>query len=106
LSALEPTTGRLQYPNAGHDVPYVSTRDSVAELRARGMPLGLVPGSDYEQKEALLAPGQDVGFYSDGLARSLIRTPMYTLSRRTGGGSCSKSGCRYGSCIVRVGRAY
>jgi serine phosphatase RsbU (regulator of sigma subunit) len=40
---LEPATGHLVYANAGHDVPYLRTAEGVVELRARGMPLGLLP---------------------------------------------------------------
>ena len=31
------------------------------------MPLGLMPGMDYEEKETVLLPGDGVLFYSDGL---------------------------------------
>jgi steroid delta-isomerase-like uncharacterized protein len=65
---LEPKSGRLRYANAGHDVPYIHRRGSDAEeLRARGMPLGLMPGMSYEEKEVLLDYGESVLFYSDGL---------------------------------------
>ena len=50
-----PRAGRLRFANAGHDLPYVKTADGVVELRARGMPLGLMPGMAYEEKETVLA---------------------------------------------------
>ena len=37
---LEPATGRVEFANAGHNLPYVRTADGVIELRATGMPLG------------------------------------------------------------------
>jgi anti-sigma regulatory factor (Ser/Thr protein kinase) len=40
------------------------------ELRARGMPLGLMPGMLYEEEEAVLAAGDDLLFYSDGLVEA------------------------------------
>jgi serine phosphatase RsbU (regulator of sigma subunit)/anti-sigma regulatory factor (Ser/Thr protein kinase) len=67
---LDPTTGRFEYANAGHNLPYVSTPDGVVELHARGMPLGLMPGMEYEEKETVLAPGQCVLLHSDGLAEA------------------------------------
>ncbi len=67
---LEPATGRLRFANAGHDLPYVKTADGVVELRARGMPLGLMPGMDYEEKEAVLAPGDSVLLHSDGIVEA------------------------------------
>src|SRR3984957_10565136 len=47
---LDPVSGQVVFANAGHDVPYVRTQGGVAELRARGMPLGLMPGMDYEER--------------------------------------------------------
>src|ERR1700760_3316376 len=41
---LDGASNRVTFANAGHDVPYVRTADGVAELRAKGMPLGLMPG--------------------------------------------------------------
>lgn len=68
---LDPATGRLRYANAGQDLPYVRRADgSVSELRARGMPLGLMTGMAYEEREAALAPGDDLLFYSDGLVEA------------------------------------
>jgi serine phosphatase RsbU (regulator of sigma subunit)/anti-sigma regulatory factor (Ser/Thr protein kinase) len=67
---LEPATGRLRFANAGHDLPYVKTADGVVELRARGMPLGLMPGMAYEEKEAVLAPGDSVLLHSDGIVEA------------------------------------
>ena len=42
----------------------------MTELRATGMPLGLLPEMDYEEKEATLAPGDTVLLHSDGLAEA------------------------------------
>jgi serine phosphatase RsbU (regulator of sigma subunit)/anti-sigma regulatory factor (Ser/Thr protein kinase) len=67
---LEPETGRLTYANAGHDVPYRYTAEGILELRATGMPLGLMPGMNYEEKETTLAPGEYVLLYSDGLVEA------------------------------------
>ncbi len=69
-AVLNPATGHLRYANAGHDVPYRYTADGVVELRATGMPLGLMPGMDYDEKEATLAPGEYVLLYSDGLVEA------------------------------------
>ena len=67
---LDPATGRLRFANAGHDLPYVKTVDGVVELRARGMPLGLMPGMSYEEKEAVLEPGESVLLHSDGVVEA------------------------------------
>jgi serine phosphatase RsbU (regulator of sigma subunit) len=68
---LDPKSGRLSYANAGHNVPCCRRHDGQAdELRARGMPLGLMPGTGYEEKEAMLETGDSVLFYSDGLVEA------------------------------------
>jgi len=67
---LEPKSGRLCFANAGHDLPYHYGAGGVDELRARGMPLGLMQGMAYEEKEIALAPGEGVLFYSDGIVEA------------------------------------
>jgi serine phosphatase RsbU (regulator of sigma subunit) len=68
---LEPESGRLSYANAGHDLPYLRRRGGDAEeLRARGMPLGLLPGMNYEENEIVFDAGEGVIFYSDGLVEA------------------------------------
>jgi serine phosphatase RsbU (regulator of sigma subunit) len=67
---LEPESGSLTYANAGHDLPYLQRRGEAEELRARGMPLGLMPGMSYEEKEIALDVGEGVFFYSDGLVEA------------------------------------
>jgi serine phosphatase RsbU (regulator of sigma subunit) len=69
---LDPATGRLHYANAGHDLPYRrrASTSGAEELRATGMPLGLLPGMGYEEKEIVLEKGESVLFYSDGLVEA------------------------------------
>src|SRR5829696_7342339 len=68
---LEPESGRLSYANAGHDLPYLRRRGGDAEeLRARGMPLGLMSSMNYEEKEIVFDAGEGVLFYSDGLVEA------------------------------------
>jgi len=67
---LEPKSGRLLYANAGHDLPYVRRGGNAEELMARGMPLGLMPGMSYEEKEIILGAGEAALFYSDGLVEA------------------------------------
>jgi serine phosphatase RsbU (regulator of sigma subunit) len=67
---LDPESGRFVYANAGHDLPCERHDGRVDELRARGMPLGLMPGMLYQEEEAVLAAGDDLLFYSDGLVEA------------------------------------
>jgi serine phosphatase RsbU (regulator of sigma subunit) len=68
---LDPKSASLRYANAGHDLPYVHrTNGDCEELRARGMPLGLMPGMGYEEKEIELDSGETALFYTDGLVEA------------------------------------
>ncbi len=67
---LDPHSGSLRYANAGHDLPYLWRGGDADELRATGMPLGLMPKMGYEQKEIALDAGEGVCFYSDGLVEA------------------------------------
>jgi serine phosphatase RsbU (regulator of sigma subunit)/predicted ester cyclase len=67
---LDPKSGSLTYANAGHDLPCLQRKGEAEELRARGMPLGLMPGMRYDEKETVLVSGESVLFYSDGLVEA------------------------------------
>lgn len=70
-AVVDTPTGLVRYANAGHDAPYVRrSAGGVEELRARGMPLGLMPGMPYEEKEIALQPGDTLLLYSDGLVEA------------------------------------
>ena len=90
---LDTDSGLFRFANAGHDLPYVQTANGVIELRARGMPLGLMPGMSYEENEATLEPGDSVLLHSDGVLeahdaeRDMFGGPRLkeTMARAPGG---------------------
>jgi serine phosphatase RsbU (regulator of sigma subunit) len=67
---LDPKSATFNYANAGHDLPYLWHGGCAEELRARGMPLGLMPEMSYEQKEMILEPTDSALLYSDGLVEA------------------------------------
>jgi serine phosphatase RsbU (regulator of sigma subunit)/predicted ester cyclase len=67
---LDPNSGRFTYANAGHDLPYLWHGGDCEELRARGMPLGLMAGMSYEEKEIVFEAGEAALLYSDGLVEA------------------------------------
>jgi serine phosphatase RsbU (regulator of sigma subunit)/anti-sigma regulatory factor (Ser/Thr protein kinase) len=82
FAILEPETGRIVMANAGHNLPYIRTDDGVVELRATGMPLGLMPDIQYEETEGVIAPGSNVLLYSDGLVEAHdVNQQMYGFPR-------------------------
>ena len=67
---LDPASGRLSFANAGHNLPYLARNGEIFELRATGMPLGLMPEQDYAEQEVTLATDDSILFYSDGLVEA------------------------------------
>jgi serine phosphatase RsbU (regulator of sigma subunit) len=67
---LDPSSGRLRFANAGHDIPYHRQDGIVSELRAVGMPLGLMPGEHYAEQNATIELGESILFYTDGLVEA------------------------------------
>jgi serine phosphatase RsbU (regulator of sigma subunit)/anti-sigma regulatory factor (Ser/Thr protein kinase) len=67
---LDPASGRFRFANAGHNLPFARTADGAIELRATGMPLGLLPGMPYDEQEAFIAPGESLLLYSDGVTEA------------------------------------
>lgn len=79
---LDTRTGDLTLANAGQNLPYIRTAQGVTELRATGMPLGLMPGMGYDEREYRLAPGETMVLSSDGITESHNREgDMYGFGR-------------------------
>ncbi len=70
FGVLAPSTGVLTFANAGHNLPYVRTTDGVIELRATGMPLGLMPSMPYDVETAELGPEAAMLLTSDGIVEA------------------------------------
>lgn len=82
---IDTITGDLVFANAGHNLPYVRTSEGVLELRATGMPLGLMPGMPYEEKTYRLADGDLMVLTSDGITEAHNPSKeMYGFSRLMG----------------------
>jgi anti-sigma regulatory factor (Ser/Thr protein kinase) len=82
FAILDPRTGHIVLANAGHNLPYVRTEDGVAELRATGMPLGLMADVRYDETTGDIAPGSSVLLYSDGLVEAHdVRQEMFGFPR-------------------------
>jgi serine phosphatase RsbU (regulator of sigma subunit)/anti-sigma regulatory factor (Ser/Thr protein kinase) len=60
-------TGKTQFANAGHNLPYVRRGDAVIRIEARGMPLGLMSDSVYDEIDTEILPEDIVLIYSDGI---------------------------------------
>jgi anti-sigma regulatory factor (Ser/Thr protein kinase) len=67
---IDTEAGDIVFANAGHNLPYVRTADGVVELRATGMPLGLMPGMGYDEKRYEMASGEVMVLTSDGITEA------------------------------------
>ncbi len=69
--AIDPATGDAHYVNAGHNDGFLLRADgSVEQLKATGMSVGLLPARPYTEKEIVLAPGDLLALYSDGVTEA------------------------------------
>ncbi|MEN8238654.1 MAG: SpoIIE family protein phosphatase [Actinomycetota bacterium] len=67
---VDTETGATVFANAGHNLPYVRSEDGVLELRATGMPLGLMPNMPYEEQVHALGVGEVMVLTSDGITEA------------------------------------
>jgi serine phosphatase RsbU (regulator of sigma subunit) len=71
LGVLDPLSGRLRYANAGHNPGLlVRAAGAVERLEATGTPLGVLPSSRYPAAEAVVAPGDCLVLYTDGIVEA------------------------------------
>jgi len=59
--------GELRVVNAGHDPVYIVKDDRMETVRSSGVPLGILPDWDYDEKILELDPGTFVIAYTDGV---------------------------------------
>lgn len=71
LALLDPSTGEVEYTNAGHNPGLLRRRDgSVEELASHGLPLALFPGKPYGSSRLVLEPGEVLCLYTDGITEA------------------------------------
>jgi phosphoserine phosphatase RsbU/P len=64
--------GTLSYCNAGHNPPLLVRRTGeVRRLETGGLILGIFPDAQYDQEEIVLAPGDTLVLFSDGVSEAL-----------------------------------
>jgi len=65
-------TGELALANAGHLAPILRSREPgrVRSLEGGGVPLGVLPGSDYVTESLSVEPGECLVFITDGLVEA------------------------------------
>jgi sigma-B regulation protein RsbU (phosphoserine phosphatase) len=67
IAIFDPATRRMRYVNAGHNPQFVLRHDRPLEkLSSTGLPVGMLAGHGYSEREIQLAPGDLLFFYTDG----------------------------------------
>src|SRR5207249_4085861 len=69
---LEPDPPRLVYAAAGHPAPMIRRGNvvQVSTAQRQAPPLGLAEGPEFHDREVLLAPGDVLAFYTDGVVEA------------------------------------
>ena len=68
---LDLYTGKLHFANAGHDKPFLMTGGAAGVLPVKAnLPLGVFPGTAFEEQECTLLPGDAILLYTDGLTEA------------------------------------
>jgi len=68
---IDSASRRILYSNAGHNPPLLVRKNgSIERLNEGGMVLGVFPDNAYEQGELLLASGDRLIFYTDGITET------------------------------------
>ena len=71
LLLLDPTTGEIEYTNAGHNPGLLRRQDgAIEELASHGLPLALFPGKPYGSSRLTLGPGEILCLYTDGVTEA------------------------------------
>jgi serine phosphatase RsbU (regulator of sigma subunit) len=69
IGVLDPPSGHLTYVNGGHEAPFILSAEG--DLRARleptGPAVGMMPDMMFRVAEAVLAPGELLLAYTDGV---------------------------------------
>ena len=71
LASFDPSTGRLEFVNAGQTPPLLRRQNgSIERLLSGGVALGMFEGSTYHAGEIQMAPGDALLMYSDGMTEA------------------------------------
>jgi sigma-B regulation protein RsbU (phosphoserine phosphatase) len=72
---LEPASGRLQFICAGHPFPFHRAADgAISELGSGALPLGIRTELEFAVHQAVIAPGDSLLLYTDGVVETIDAT--------------------------------
>jgi sigma-B regulation protein RsbU (phosphoserine phosphatase) len=71
IAVFDPAKGTFTYVNAGHNPGLWVSPSGVTLLPSGGVPVGMMPGVTHQQASILVAPGDTLLLYSDGITEAL-----------------------------------
>jgi len=71
LAVYDPASRRLRFLNAGHNPGLLLTRDGPTLLASGGPPIGILPQAVYREAAVVLAPGDTLVLYTDGITEAV-----------------------------------
>ena len=72
LAELDPATRTLTYINAGHNAPMLCrSRGALERLEVGGLPIGIQENAAYQSGSVVLAPGDWLAIFTDGVVEAL-----------------------------------
>jgi sigma-B regulation protein RsbU (phosphoserine phosphatase) len=70
FGVLDPSTGVIEFANAGHVPPLVVTREGVTQLTTTDMVVGLFPLAKYRNQSVTLGSGDSLVMFTDGITEA------------------------------------
>lgn len=70
VGCLDLYSGHLYFSNAGHDKPFVISDTNTMLPTKSNLPLGVFPDTHFEEQSCILAPGDTLFLYTDGLTEA------------------------------------
>ena len=70
LGSLDPATGVARLVNAGHMPTYVVRPGGIATYESSWIPFGILPEFAYREDEIVLAPGETLVMFTDGVSEA------------------------------------
>jgi serine phosphatase RsbU (regulator of sigma subunit) len=67
IAIFDPATRHMRYVNAGHNPQFVlRAQGNIEKMSSTGLPVGMLAGHGYSERDVQLAPGDLLFFYTDG----------------------------------------
>jgi len=67
---LDPSTGTIDFANAGHVSPLVVSKSGVEAMSSTDLVVGILPGARYRNQTLTLGPGDSLVLFTDGVTEA------------------------------------